>query len=397
MRGAVPVPRIAPDSQGSPLVTGLIWVLVVFMTVPEGFDYEPSDLGPPQTGSPLSRITWLALLGLGGLLIMRRRTLASAVLRQTNPYLLLFGMLAALSVLWSIDPAVTVRRLIRVLTIMLDALALTLIAWRTTRFQSVLRPVLTALLLGSIVFGLLSPQLAIEQATSAELVGAWRGLTAHKNALGSLAGTGTILWVHAWLSKETKWLVSGLGGAVSVACLLLSRSSTSLMACTFAIFLLCLMLLRLPPALRRYMPYLIAVFVIALLLYSLAMLRLVPGLEFLLKPITMITGKDQTFSNRTAIWAVMNDHIVKSPLLGTGYGAYWTGVITTAPSYEMVRRLYFYPSEGHNGYLDIINDLGAIGGLCSFAYLITYVRQGLRLFATVRTQGALYLARCFSN
>jgi exopolysaccharide production protein ExoQ len=298
-------------------------------------------------------------------------------------------------VFWSIDPAVTVRRLIRFLTIVLDGMALALIAWRPTRFQSVLRPVLTLMLLGSIIFGLSSPTLAIEQSTQMELMGAWHGLAMQKNGLGSIAGTGLILWVHSWLGRESKWWTVLLGVAASATCLILSRSSTALVASVFSCVLL-VMLLRSPAGLRRYMPYLIGMFVVLLLVYSLAVLNLVPGLDFVLKPITTLTGKDQSFSGRTAIWAIINDHIARSPFLGTGYGAYWIENVTS-PSYETVRRLYFYPTEAHNGYLDVINDLGWVGCICLLGYLLTYLRQALRLFKTMRVQAALYLALLFQQ
>jgi exopolysaccharide production protein ExoQ len=389
--------REARSGKGAWATTLMVWVLIIFMIVPEGFDYaqEISSAMPTQ-GTPLSRATWLALLGFGALTVFKRRAQAAVLLKQVNPYLLLFAALAALSVLWSIEPSVTIRRLIRVLTIGLDAMALCLLAWNTTRFQSAVRPILTIMLIGSLIFGLTNPKLAIEQATSAELLNAWHGLATQKNGLGSIAGTGVILWLHAWLGKESRWWRVLAGGGAAVACLILSRSSTSLMAAIFASILL-LMLMRSPTTLRRYMPYLIALFVVTLLLYSLAVLNVVPGLSFVLKPITMLTGKDQTFSGRTAIWAIVNDHIAQSPVLGSGYGAYWIGSVFSSPSYEMTRRLNFYPTEGHNGYLDVINDLGMVGGLVLLGYLLTYLRQALRLYATVRTQGALYLALMFQQ
>jgi O-antigen ligase len=274
--------------------------------------------------------------------------------------------------------------------------ALALVAWNSTRFQSVVRPILTIMLIGSLLFGIAYPKLAIDQSTSAELLNAWHGLATQKNGLGSLAGMGVLLWLHALLSKESQWWRVLIGGGAAVTCLILSRSSTSLMAAIFASLLL-LMLMRSPTTLRRYMPYLIAAFVGTLLLYSLAVLNIVPGLSFVLKPITLLTGKDLTFSGRTAIWAIINEHIADSPLLGTGYGAYWIGSVVSSPSYEMIRRLYFYPTEGHNGYLDVINDLGAVGGIILLGYLLTYLRQGLRLYATVRVQGALYLGLLFQQ
>lgn len=381
--------------KGVVLVTVMTWILVIFMIVPEGFDYGLSSTMPTE-GSPFSRTVWLMLLGFGTVSVLRRPVQSKALLRQVNPYLLCFAALAALSVCWSIEPAVTIRRLIRVLTIVLDGMALALVAWRPTSFQDTLRPILTIMLLGSIIFGLVNPTLAIERSTSYELVNAWHGLATQKNGLGSIAAMGTVLWLHAWLSRESRLWAVLIGAGAAVSCLILSRSSTSLMATAFACILM-LMLMRSPAALRRYMPYLIALFVGTLLLYSVAVLNLVPGLGFVLKPITMLTGKDQTFSGRTAIWDIIDEHIANSPVLGTGYGAYWVGDVPTSPSFVMSRRLHFYPTESHNGYLDVVNDLGLVGGIFLFGYLLIYLRQGLRLLATVRVQGALYLALLFEQ
>jgi exopolysaccharide production protein ExoQ len=63
----------------------------------------------------------------------------------------------------------------------------------------------------------------------------------------------------------------------------------------------------------------------------------------------------------------------------------------------MKSRLFFYPTEGHNGYLDVINDLGMVGAVCLLGYLISYLRQGLQLLAAVRPQGILYLTLLFEQ
>ena len=393
--GSRPVGQSSQGGKPSLWINLIIWVLVVFMIVPEGLNYEPDQGAMPTEGSPLSRMIWLFLLVSGAFIVLRRSNRSLALLKRVNPYLLLFAALAVTSVFWSIDPPVTIRRLIRVATIFLDGMALVLVGWRPSSFQSVLRPVITVMLVGSIIFGLVSPRLAIQQEQQAELIGAWHGLAIQKNSLGSLAGIGLILWFHAWLGREARWWAILCGLGASMACLILSRSSTSLVASMFACLLL-LMLLRSPPSLHRYMPYLIGLFVCVLLLYSLAVLNIVPGLDFVLKPITLLTGKDQSFSGRTAIWALIRRHMDLAPILGTGYGAYWV-YSPASPSYEMERLLYFYPTEAHNGYLDVINDLGWVGGACLLAYLLTYLRQGLRLFKTMRVQASLYLVLLFSQ
>jgi O-antigen ligase len=156
------------------------------------------------------------------------------------------------------------------------------------------------------------------------------------------------------------------------------------------------MLLRTSPALRRYSPYLVVLFASLMVAYALAVLNLVPGLEtLLLSPITAITGKDMTFTNRTAIWEIIKEHAQLHPILGTGYGAYWTGPVPSSQSYVMLTRLYFWPSESHNGYLEVVNDLGFVGLICLIGYIAVYVRQSLQLFSSDRAQGALYLAIFF--
>jgi exopolysaccharide production protein ExoQ len=373
----------------------VVWVLIIIMVVPDTLDYGATAAGMPTEGTAVSRFIWIGLLLFGVVVALSRSAMALKLLRQVNPYLLVFVALAAASFLWSIDPGVTLRRVLRVVTMVMVSTAFVLMSWHTTRFQNVIRPILTLLLVGSIIFVIMAPQLAIDQSDYAALVGAWHGLATQKNGLGSLATIALILWLHGLLSKETPWWMASFGVAVSLICLINSRSSTSIMNSAFSCTLL-FMLMRPPVALRRYLPYLIVLFVVALLVYSLAVLNLIPGSSTLLSPITMLTGKDQTFSGRTAIWAIVNEHIAQRPILGSGYGAYWVQ-LPGSPSMEMKRRLFFYPTEGHNGYLDIINDLGVVGALCLLGYLIAYLRQGLRLLVTLRPQGVLYLTLMFDQ
>lgn len=393
-REPVRVRHSAPvrDDRYGLLAGGMVWVLLALMIVPDGFDYAALDLGgAPQAGGTASRLLWLSLLGLGFAAVLLRLSLAGALVRRLNPFLLAFVVLAVASVAWSIDAPVTARRLIRVLTIVAVAAGFALMAWHAQRFQNVVRPALTLVLLGSLVFGAGWPALGIHTDSTGVLAGAWHGLANHKNALGDLACIGMIFWLHAWLSKEAGALPALTGLALAAACLLLSRSSTSLVATGFTLLFLTL-LLRSPRGLRRFMPWIVALFVAALLAYTLVLLRILPGMHTLLSPIGAITGKDMTFTGRTDIWDIMWEHIRLHPVLGTGYGAYWTGTEPGMPSFEFVARLGFDPASAHNGYLDILNELGAVGLAVLFGYLGVFVAQSLRLMQSDRTQAALFLA-----
>lgn len=387
------------DDRHSIFVAGMMWVLIVLMVVPEGFNYQSLvDNEPTYSGGALSRLLWLGVLVSSVIVLLWRAGLVWLLVRRLNPFLLLFVALAVASVAWSIAPYLSMRRLIRLVTIVLACAAFVSMGWHARRYQNVLRPILTILLLGSILFGFAFPGFAIHQQTSAELIGAWRGFANHKNGLGALASIALIFWFHAWLTHEVKLLPVLAGGGIAATCLILSRSSTSL-AATLFVMLLLLVLLRSPQGLRPYMPYLVTMLVTILLLYALAILNLIPGLGTLMAPVTLLTGKDMSLTGRTEIWEILSEHIREHPFLGTGYAAYWTaGPVMGTDSYEFVRRMgSFYPGSAHNGYLEIVNDLGWVGLACLLAYIVQHVRQSLQLLDVDRHQSALYLALFFQQ
>jgi O-antigen ligase len=374
-------------------MTALMSLLIAIMILPQGLDYV--DGGMPTSADTLSRIIWLILLGGAAFVLATQSVRAVTLLRNLNPFLLAFVCLATASILWSIEPTFTIRRIIRLFTILMTCMAFTLVGWNRTRFQTMLRELLTVVIIASVVFVYWSPELAIHHAEDhPELMNAWRGITTGKNILGSLASVTFLLWVHALLSRETNRFAAFFFAALAGFCLIKSHSSTSIMATAFALMFM-LILLRSPGSMRRYMPYFVGIFATLTLIYALAVLHLVPGLDVVLEPIIALTGKDQTFTGRTSIWFVLNQHIHLRPWLGTGYGAYWVGPVPTSPSYEMLTRLFFYPTEGHNGYLDVVNDLGLVGGVCLFAYFFSYVRASLKLFALERYQAGIYLTLMF--
>ncbi|WP_020648769.1 O-antigen ligase family protein [Solimonas variicoloris] len=383
--------RWVRDDRHRLLMSVLVWTFLILLIVPDGFDYASLLGTAPSSGSAGSRLLWMGLLGVSAAVILWRAGLAWLLLTQFNRFLLLFAVLAAASVLWSIAPAFTVRRLVRVATFLAVAVAYTLVAWDGRRFQDLLRPLITLVMFGSIAFALLRPDLGVHHEIEAGIAGSWRGLTSHKNTLGMLAGTGVLLWAHAALTRATRRLPMLIGLAACAFCLLMSKSSTSLLTVLFTVPLL-LMLMRSPLALRPYMPWLVAAFSLLLVVYALAVLRLVPGLEWLLSPVAALTGKDLSFTGRSDIWQIVSEQVRRHPLLGSGYGAYWIGPTPMSPSYAFVPRLYFYPGSGHNGYLDVVNDLGSVGLLCLLGYLASYVVQALRLLRVEREQAALFLA-----
>jgi O-antigen ligase len=384
------------DSKYQTLMTLMICALLFYMTVPVNA-FEPQTAATVPEPNLLYRTIKVSLLAAGTGLLVWRFSFAMQLAREVNRFFIAFLLLIVLSATWSIEPAITLTRCLAMLTISLVCGGCVMVGWHDRRFQEIVRSFFTLLMVASLIYGIVAPDLAKEQGTGISLQGAWRGVLGQKNGLGHAASIAVFFWVHAYLTREVKIWKFLLGCGVSVACLVLSRSSASLLSATFSVLLL-LLLLRAPKGKRRYMAFIIAVFVTTIMLYSLAVLNIFPGLDFLLQPIVSITGKDLTFSGRTQIWAVIRQHISAQPLLGSGYGAYWIGPVPTSPSYVFLTRTSnFYPTEAHNGYLDVLNDLGYVGLVCLLGYVLVFLRQSLGMLKINYVQATLYLALLFEE
>jgi O-antigen ligase len=380
------------------LVTVLTAVMIFMIAVPEDILSpvgQKTGLQAMAEPNPLMRTMKLALLAVGLIIIALRSAAAQRLLAQVNRFFIAFLFLVPASYLWSISRPDTLARFISISSIVAIATAFCLAGWHPRRFQVVVRWVITALLAGSVVLYLTNPDLAVEHGDGT-LKDAWHGLLSQKNAFGMISSMGVIFWLHAMLARDAG-LIRGLAGVtLALTCLLHSRSSTSILATSLSCFLL-LLCARPPRALRPYLPYLVGGLVVVVLVYALCLLRLLPGLGILLSPVTHLTGKDMTFSNRSEIWRIIKDHIQLSPLIGSGYGAYWIGPVPRSPSYTFLWQMWFYPTESHNGYLEITNDLGFVGLTVLFGYLLQFTRQALDVLVVNRTQGALFIALFFQQ
>jgi exopolysaccharide production protein ExoQ len=391
--------RWVVDSKFGWLTSSMLVGMFLYMCIPENVwsgRPPPTALEIATTApNPLYRTLKLVLLVVGFGVIVWRFALARQVIRKLNVFLPAFAALVALSITWSITPDATTLRLAAVVNIFMVSCSFVLVSWHAQRFQHVVRGVLTVFLFASLIACMLWPDIAKETGPGISLENAWRGVFSTKNTMGEAASIGAIFWIHGWLAGEVKLWRFLFGGGIAIACVVLSHSSTSIMATVFATLLL-IVLMREGIRKSRAAPYLIVLILATVAFYTLAELEIIPGLQVLLGPIAESVGKDTSFSGRTVIWAILRDHIAEHPVLGTGYGAYWIGPLPSSPSYVFVLAKIAYPPEGHNGYLDVINDLGYVGLTCLIGYICVYVWQCFKL----RDAGApatLFLALLFQQ
>jgi exopolysaccharide production protein ExoQ len=330
------------------------------------------------------RDRWLPLLAITTFVLLRRFPLLIHLRPHLNGGLLLTLAWVVLSLGWSPNPGATFTQAAAIVGVFLIGAAFGLAGWSALRFIDVLSITVTALLALSLVVGLAFPDIGIHQESNFELAGSWRGGTYQKNALGQLAAIGMIVWTYRWAARLSSLGAAAGGVALSLLMLVNSRSSTSLMLSLLACATV-LVLLRpaidLGATLRR------GALLAVTLMVPLGIFLAVRTSFF--APIGAWFGKDGTFSGRTLIWEQMYIDIAQHPWLGIGYASFWQAPATA--SLRIKELLQWDVPSGHNGYLDVINELGFIGFALFLIFIGLHYRALLRLAHVDRMAFAFHL------
>jgi O-antigen ligase len=375
---------------GYTLALSVLFWLIFYLNLPDNLNGYAGNGGEVETANSMARNIKVGMIILSVYLIASRWSALRLFAKNINVGAAVILLLAPLSALWSIDPSATLLRFVSLASIVLVCVAACVNGWHRRRFQQLALPPLMFILIASLVVGIALPDRITEIGTDLSQKDAWHGITHGKNEFGMIASFGTIICFNSWLAREGRGYWAFAGSVVSVVCLMLSRSNTSQFATLVGVGSMAL-LMRVSAIRQRHATIVVLGLAATILLYELAIQDVIPGVNTLLAPIMTLTGKDATFSARTFIWKIIKDHIQGAPYLGTGYGAYWLGPLRTSPSYIFVSLMYFYPMEAHNGYLDMVNDLGMLGLVCLLLFLFWYMRQALQLLRIDPTQAALYI------
>lgn len=321
------------------------------------------------------RQTWMPLLLVALWIILRRFVFASALLPQLNRGMLLMLLWAALSALWAPDPVFVLTQVLSIVGITLIGVAYSLASWRPLRFEQGLAWATALLLLGSLFAALFFPSVGVQDYSRFGPAGPWRGITYQKNGLGQIAAIGLILWAYLWATGRTRAPVTALAVGLTVLLLVKSRSSTSLLLATITCAVL-LLWLR-PPLRLRGDPVatVAALFVIALPLIGLVALTQSTGVETFAQGLAGLFGKDSTFTGRVQIWSALIEQIQLHPWLGVGFNSFWGLELEhRETALEISRKLGWPVPNGHNGYLDLVNELGVVGLLLLLVFLVIHWR-----------------------
>lgn len=289
------------------------------------------------TESPAARLAWLPVYAVAGALVAARLPI---VLRQVSraPFLVLAVLVVGLSMIWSVDPALTTRRAVALLASTCLGLGLAAaLSW--SRLIQGLAVAFLVLALLSFAVVLIDPGRGLMQEI---YPGAWQGPWTQKNDLGGMMAKGVIAALGALAVRPGRWWLWAPTLLLCLALVGLSTSKTALLVSVGSLGLFGWIALYRAVALLR--PVLVA-----------ALLAAAGGLALALamfpEEMLGLIGKDPTFTGRTDIWSALRLAIGERVWLGYGYGAFWNDPL--GPSYTARTLLQWDVPSAHNGWVEI--------------------------------------------
>jgi exopolysaccharide production protein ExoQ len=353
------------------VVLNLIVTLQVFSAL-----FLAGNAGALESGNAIYQLLMFAIAGGAGLVFMIKGISARELRLLTAAWpFLAFVALGCLSILWSVEPSITFRRIVALglftLITYYCAVRFSFERFYTVFLYFVIFYVVVAFAAAAI------PGMGITPGGAYR--GALRAFTGHKNEFGRITFVMlTVTVVFQVFVKHPRTKVILLGLSLIVAALgVLSRSATPLAACMAGLVFA-----------------LVFHFVFAERTFGYAFSRSVRyglGLAIAIAlPFTIIfivpwaveaMGRDLTFTGRLPLWEYAINANVGRDWLGSGYRAFWTTENTKYFAETFAYRLEdsgSAPSNAHSAYLETWLEMGYVGLCVHLWFIVSCLAVGAR-------------------
>jgi exopolysaccharide production protein ExoQ len=350
--------------------TAAVWIPTIWMltTASRPLGAWFGAMGGNESGSTMDRF-FLSGLGFVGIMVLVRRHFNWRSTAHRQIWLLVLLAYMCLSTLWSDITLIALKRWGREWVVIV--MALVIISEPNTRqaFAALLRRSAYVLIPFSLVLIKYYPMLGRQYGRWSGIE-MWVGVAEQKNQLGRLCMITIFFLLFALYERwcqRSKLIWSYLAWCdlfiIVMAVFLLkgSDSATSLATLGVGITIFLGMQWLRKMTVRVPQSALLAL-VISLAAYGIS----VPFLAGAnVAQFTSMLGRDNTLTGRTEVWADVLPARNEKPLLGYGFGSFWT---------DERRELYDIPTA-HNGYLDILLELGEVGLAFYMAWLLSCARR----------------------
>ena len=338
-----------------------VFLFFIFFGTAIPFRERTRDIEEIATSNPVNQLVYGTLFIVSLVIIYSKKNEVFEFIKREK-YFFFFLSWCFLTIIWSDYPVVSFKRYIQYLTTVTVPLSFFLYSKNSEEAIKIFYYILAVYVIIAIATVLTIPMARNE-------AGYWRGIHTDKNGFAQISLITLIIFlIHFFRSVSLKSKAIDLFLIlISLTLLIGARSSTALL--TLIILFTIWILFKIdkifePVGIRKTLSIILTLSGIVLIL---TILVFVPEQ---LESVIGITGKDLTFTGRVDIWKDVWGYVQNHFFLGAGFRGFW---IINSPSLEQLYQIYIWlPIQSHNGYLDLINEVGAIGALLFLLVLANY-------------------------
>ena len=369
------------DIRERPNVSGALWLPLIWLvfTCSRGFSEWLRIFGLPvsggasnEEGSPVDAF-FIYAMATAGLFVLNTRQVSLSEVLQRNGWIVAFIAYCFISVVWSDDPFISIKRVTKIFNHPIMAL----IVFTEPDFKEALTRLMKrcayVVVPVSILFIKYYPQWGRDYDPWSGLATV-NGIAIGKNALGAdCMILGFFFFWHllqTWQTERNTWRRNELrliAGFLIGIWWLFSQAHSAASFISLLIAALVVVFVGIRSNKNFIGTYMLA----ALILLAAAELRF--GIS---GGLSEALGRGSGLSGRTLLWTHLLE-LHTNPILGTGFESFWLGERLTR-----LEGIFMYiPNEAHNGYLETYLNLGLIGLFILIALIIaTFWKIRLELF-----------------
>jgi exopolysaccharide production protein ExoQ len=309
---------------------------------------------------PETRIFWPMMAAVSIMLVVRNRLRLSKLIWPSHIVcLLVYTSFAGASVLWAFSLESSFVRFVQQVMIVTSIILPAMLAHRTA---DMMRGLFLCFALASIlnIFFIIYGDVDTINCSATNFC--HQGYFGGKNYLGECAAVTFLLsFLEIFRRGGGRCVFGIIVGALAIVLVFLSDSKTAL-----GLIIICPLLSQLTLTVRKITRISVAIILLSIpLCYIVA--TIVSGVD-ILNRIAYIVYHDSSLTGRTVIWDFVQTQIARKPLLGWGYQSFW--LVPGSPSGQAVGWVKLMPNA-HNGYYDTTVELGYVGLVFLYVFIIT--------------------------
>jgi O-antigen ligase len=234
----------------------------------------------------------------------------------------------------------------------------------------IIKPIIYLYIFISLIAVLIIPQ------ARDPLFGTWRGLAPTKNNLGQISLISTILSFIIYFNENSR-LKKYIAFLLIFFSLVLSIGTFSSTTYTgLFIFLTITLLFEIKSQIFNRIGAGYFLFFFTLFTFLTLVVMIMIFFPDILDSFQSIFGKEGSFADRDKLWQVILFQISQHPYFGCGFQGFW---ITDSPTIQLIYKAFVWlPVQAHNGYLDLLNEIGIIGLGIFIIIIIKYIYLSIK-------------------